>query len=337
MLWRARVSKNKKINFKTLKLKTLRSFFCVPAHSKSVPVFYHLHRSREKLEFILMQEEATAISPWKRSRERFFANRVGVFAGTFVLLIFLLCMAAPLVAPYAFEAQDLSVGPAGPSWQHWFGTDTLGRDVLSRLLYGGQVSLKVGIIATVVSCVIGIAYGMTAGWLGGLKDSFLMRIVDVLYALPFTLFVILLTVVFGQDMWLIYVAIGAISWLTMARIIRSQTKDLRNQPFIEAAICMGQSVPKIMLRHLLPNLLGTVIVYATLTVPGVMLLEAFISFLGLGVRPPETSWGLMIKEGADVMADYPWLLLFPGIVFAGTLFALNMFGDALRDAFDPKK
>lgn len=284
-----------------------------------------------------MHENPTSVSPWRRSRERFFANRAGVAAGVFVLLVFLLCSAAPLAAPYAFEAQNLDLGPAGPSLEHWFGTDTLGRDVFSRLLYGGRVSLKVGITATIVSCAIGVVYGMTAGWLGGAKDSFMMRVVDVLYALPFTLFVILLTVVFGQDMWLIYVAIGAVSWLTMARIVRSQTRDLKNQPFVEAAVCMGQSVPKIMSRHLFPNLLGTVVVYATLTVPGVMLLEAFVSFLGLGVRPPETSWGLMIKEGADVMGDYPWLLLFPGTVFAGTLFALNIFGDALRDALDPKK
>lgn len=247
------------------------------------------------------------------------------------------CICAPWIAPFPFEAQDLALGPSGPSSAHWLGTDALGRDVLSRLLYGGSISLQVGLIATVVSCVIGVAYGMIAGYVGGVRDSILMRIVDVLYALPFTLFVILLTVVFGQEMWLIYVAIGAISWLTMARIVRNQVRELRSQAFIEASICMGQSTTKIMLRHLFPNILGTVIVYATLTVPGVMLLEAFISFLGLGVKPPMTSWGLMIKEGADAMADYPWLLLFPGLVFAGTLFALNLFGDALRDAFDPKK
>lgn len=277
------------------------------------------------------------ISPWKRSRERFFANRPGVVAGIFVLLVAVACFCAPQIAPLPFEAQDLALGPAGPSREHWFGTDTLGRDVFSRLLYGGSVSLQVGLIATFVSCVIGVAYGMIAGYVGGIRDSILMRIVDVLYALPFTLFVILLTVVFGQEMWLIYVAIGAISWLTMARIVRNQVRELRTHAFVEASICMGQSTTKIMWRHLFPNILGTVIVYATLTVPGVMLLEAFISFLGLGVKPPMTSWGLMIKEGADAMADYPWLLLFPGLFFAGTLFALNLFGDALRDAFDPKK
>ncbi|MCD8284139.1 MAG: ABC transporter permease [Opitutae bacterium] len=279
----------------------------------------------------------SAVSPWRRSRERFFANRGGVAAGLFVLAIFVLCAAAPLIAPFPFEAQDLSLGPAAPSWEHWLGTDVLGRDVLSRLLYGGQISLKIGIVATAVSCVIGVFYGLVAGYFGGVADSAMMRIVDILYALPFTLFVILLTVVFGQDLWLIYVAIGAISWLTMARIVRSRAQELRTQPFIEAAICMGQTAPKILLRHLFPNVLGTVIVYATLTVPGIMLLEAFISFLGLGVKPPMTSWGLMIKEGTDAMADYPWLLIAPGAAFAGTLFALNVFGDALRDAFDPKK
>ena len=280
---------------------------------------------------------SSAISPWRRSAERFFENKAAVIAGTFVLLMILVCGAAKQIAPFPFEAQDLNLGASAPSGEHWLGTDTLGRDVLSRLLYGGQISLKVGLIATFVSCAIGVAYGMLAGWLGGARDSILMRIVDILYALPFTLFVILLTVLFGQEMWLIYIAIGAISWLTMARIVRNQTRELRTQAFVEASVCMGQSAGKIMLRHLLPNLLGTIIVYATLTVPGVMLTEAFISFLGLGVKPPMTSWGLMIKEGADVMQDYPWLLLFPGIFFAGTLFALNLFGDGLRDAFDPKK
>lgn len=283
------------------------------------------------------QGNGNAVSPWRRSRERFFANRAAVVAGTVVVAMIAVCAAAPWIAPFPFEAQDLSLGAAGPSREHWLGTDLLGRDVFSRLLYGGQISLKVGLIATAVSCVIGVAYGMLAGWCGGARDSVLMRIVDILYALPFTLFVILLTVLFGQEMWLIYVAIGAISWLTMARIVRGQTRELRTQAFVEAAICLGQSPLKIMTRHILPNILGTVIVYATLTVPGVMLTEAFISFLGLGVKPPMTSWGLMIKEGADVMQDYPWLLLFPGIFFAGTLFALNVFGDGLRDAFDPRK
>lgn len=277
------------------------------------------------------------VSPWRRSAERFFENRAAVVAGTFVLLMLVVCGTADWIAPYPFEAQNLNLGASAPSAAHWLGTDTLGRDVFSRLLYGGQVSLKVGLIATAVSCAVGVAYGMLAGWLGGAGDSFLMRLVDILYALPFTLFVILLTVLFGQEMWLIYVAIGAISWLTMARIVRNQTRELRTQAFVEAAVCMGQSTGKIMRKHLLPNLLGTVIVYATLTVPGVMLTEAFISFLGLGVKPPMTSWGLMIKEGSDVMQDYPWLLLFPGIFFAGTLFALNLFGDGLRDAFDPKQ
>lgn len=280
---------------------------------------------------------ASAVSPLRRSFERFFENRAAVAAGIFVVCMLVVCGAAPLVAPFPFEAQDLALGAAGPSREHWLGTDTLGRDVLSRILYGGQVSLKVGLIATAVSCVIGVAYGMLAGWLGGARDSAMMRFVDILYALPFTLFVILLTVLFGQEMWLIYVAIGAVSWLTMARIVRSQTRELRTQAFVEAAVCLGQTPLKIMRRHLLPNILGTVIVYATLTVPGVMLTEAFISFLGLGVKPPATSWGLMIKEGADVMQDFPWLLIFPGLFFAGTLFALNLFGDGLRDAFDPKK
>jgi len=278
-----------------------------------------------------------AESPLRRSLERFFENRAAVVAGIFVVLMIVVCGSAKWIAPFPFEAQDLALGAAAPSLEHWFGTDTLGRDVFSRLLYGGQISLQVGLIATAVSCVIGVAYGMTAGWFGGAGDSLMMRVVDILYALPFTLFVILLTVLFGQEMWLIYVAVGAVSWLTMARIVRGRTRELRTRAFVEAAICMGQTIPAIMRRHILPNVFGTVIVYATLTVPSVMLTEAFISFLGLGVKPPMTSWGLMIKEGADAMRDCPWLLLFPGAFFAGTLFALNVFGDGLRDAFDPKK
>lgn len=278
-----------------------------------------------------------AESPLRRSLKRFFENRAAVVSGIFVFLMLVVCGSASLVAPFPFEAQDLALGAAPPSATHWFGTDTLGRDVFSRLLYGGQISLQVGLVATAVSCVIGVAYGMVAGWFGGVRDSVMMRFVEILYALPFTLFVILLTVLFGQDLWLIYVAIGAVSWLTMARIVRARTLELRTQAFVEAAICMGQTTPGIMIRHILPNILGTVIVYATLTVPGVMLTEAFISFLGLGVKPPMTSWGLMIKEGADAMRDCPWLLLFPGAFFAATLFALNIFGDGLRDAFDPKK
>lgn len=278
-----------------------------------------------------------ADSPLRRSRERFFRNRPAVAAGAFVLLMCAACGLAPLIAPFPFEAQDLVLGAAGPSREHWLGTDALGRDVFSRLLFGGRISLKIGLIATAVSCVIGVFYGMLAGWFGGARDSLMMRFVDILYALPFTLFVILLTVLFGQDLWLIYVAIGAVSWLTMARIVRGQTRELRARAFVEAAVCLGQTPLKIMLKHLLPNIFGTVVVYATLTVPGVMLTEAFISFLGLGVKPPMTSWGLMIKEGADVMQDYPWLLVFPGLFFAGTLFALNVLGDGLRDAFDPRR
>jgi oligopeptide transport system permease protein len=228
----------------------------------------------------------------------------------------------------------LALGPVPPNRAHWLGTDPLGRDLLARLLYGGRVSLMVGLLATAVSLVIGVIYGAVSGFAGGKVDMALMRGVDILYALPFTIFVILLMVFFGQNIVLLFVAIGAVEWLTMARIVRGQVMAIKQQEFVEAARALGLRRRRILFRHILPNLLGPIIVYATLTVPEVMLLEAFLSFLGLGVQPPHSSWGVLIKEGAEVMEEYPWLLTYPGVVMALTLFSLNFLGDGLRDALD---
>ncbi len=256
-------------------------------------------------------------------------------ASAVVLAVLSLASAlAPWIAPYSYEEQNLDLRAVPPQAHHWLGTDALGRDQLTRLLYGGRISLMVGIVATAVALIIGVTYGTTSGFAGGNTDVIMMRIVDIIYALPFTIFVILLMVFFGRDIRLLFVAIGAVEWLTMARIVRGQVQSLKKQEFIEAAYALGLRQRRIIFVHVIPNILGPIIVYATLTVPAVMLLEAFLSFLGLGVQPPMSSWGLMIKDGADRMEESPWLLIAPGVTLAATLFCLNFLGDGLRDALD---
>jgi oligopeptide transport system permease protein len=283
-------------------------------------------------------ETEPASSFWKDAWHRLWKNKLAVFGLTVVALLSALCFSESFlcrhVIGFTYEQQNLALGPAPPSRVHWLGTDPLGRDLLARLLYGGRISLMVGILATAVSLTIGVLYGAIAGFAGGKLDMVLMRCVDILYALPFTIFVILLMVFFGQNIILLFVAIGAVEWLTMARIVRGQVMSLKHQEFVEAARALGLRRRRILLRHILPNLLGPIIVYATLTVPEVMLLEAFLSFLGLGVQPPQSSWGVLIKEGAEMMEEYPWLLMYPALAMALTLFALNFLGDGLRDALD---
>ncbi|AWT59646.1 MAG: Oligopeptide transport system permease protein OppC [Candidatus Moanabacter tarae] len=255
----------------------------------------------------------------------------------YLISISSLCALAPLIAPFPFDATNLSIGAIGPSLsEHLLGTDVLGRDLLSRILYGGRISLLVGILATLVSLTIGVSYGLISGYAGGWTDRIMMRIVEIIYSMPFIVFVILLTVLFGRSIFLIFIAIGAAEWLTMARIVRGQALALKVQEYVLASQILGQPPYRIIRKHLLPNMLGPIVVYTTLTVPNVMLLEAFVSFLGLGVQAPMASWGSLIKEGADAMEAYPWLLIFPSITFSFTLLSLNFLGDALRDAFDPK-
>ncbi len=273
---------------------------------------------------------------WRRLRK----NRGAVAGAVLLAVLALLSLAGPTVIGwiggerYDFNFQDLNNIFAPPTWAHPFGTDQLGRDQLVRVLLGGRISLGVALSATLVALTIGVVYGAVAGYLGGRLDEVMMRIVDIIYALPFTIFVILLMVVFGRNLVLIFVAIGAVEWLTMARIVRSQVMALKKMEFIEAARALGFSNRRILFRHLLPNALGPIIVYATLTIPSVMLLEAFLSFLGLGVQPPMSSWGTLIKDGVDKMEEFPWLLLFPSGLFSITLFSLNFLGDGLRDALD---
>lgn len=285
---------------------------------------------------ITLQELERGQSLWQDAWRRLVKNRAAV-AGLILLgVVVALAVAGPWFSPYTYDEQDTALGAAPPSRQHWLGTDPLGRDLLTRLLYGGRISLLVGVIATAVSLIIGVTYGAVAGFAGGRTDALMMRIVDILYALPFTIFVIILMVFFGRNFVFLFLAIGAVQWLTMARIVRGQVLSLREQEFIQAAVVLGLKRLRILFVHLAPNTLGPVIVYATLTIPQVMLLEAFLSFLGLGVQPPMSSWGLLIKEGVETMEEYPWLLLFPGLALTLTLFSLNFLGDGLRDALDPR-
>lgn len=274
--------------------------------------------------------------PARNIARRFFRNRLARVSLAIVLLLSLAAIAAPLLSPYAYDYQNLDLGPVPPQAGHWFGTDDLGRDLFTRLLYGGRVSLAVGLAATLVAIGIGVTYGTISGYAGGRTDQILMRIVDTLYALPFTVFVIILMVVFGRNILLLFVAIGAVEWLTMARIVRGQVLALKDQTYIHAARALGFSHARIMIRHMIPNMMGPVIVYTTLTIPRVILLESFLSFLGLGVQPPMSSWGLLIRDGARAMESYPWLLIVPGVTLCLALFALNSIGDALRDAMDPR-
>jgi oligopeptide transport system permease protein len=287
---------------------------------------------------VLAEEEVRGRSLWADARRRLFRNKAAVVAMVVLAVIALLALFAPYLSPHAYDAVDWERIGAPPDFEHahWFGTDGNGRDLFVRSLYGARVSLTVGILATVVSLIIGVTYGALAGYFGGRLDDLMMRFVDLLYAMPFMFFVILLMVVFGRNIFLIFVAIGAVEWLTMARIVRGQTLSVRRRDFIEAAQAAGVRNRTIIRRHIIPNVLGPVIVYVTLTVPQVILIESFLSFLGLGVQEPLTSWGVLIAEGASQMEAQPWMLIFPAILLATTLFCFNFIGDGLRDALDPK-
>lgn len=280
--------------------------------------------------------EQKSQSLWSDAFDRLKKNKLAVISGVILIALIVLAIFAPWIAPHSYSYQNLELGAVGPSSTYWLGTDTLGRDQFSRILYGARVSLLVGFVATAVALVIGVSWGIVAGFFGGKIDSTMMRIVDILYGLPFIIFIVLLMVIFGRNIWLLFLAIGAVEWLTMARIVRGQVLTLKNQEFVLAAQAMGVRNLSLFFRHILPNILGTIAVYATLTIPQVMLLEAFLSFLGLGVQPPMSSWGTLIRYGVESMEEYPWMLIFPGLIFTITLFCLNFFGDGLRDAIDPR-
>ena len=267
---------------------------------------------------------------------RLTTNKLSLFSLIYISLLVVVAIITPFIAPYDYAYQDLALGASAPSSDHLLGTDTLGRDLLTRMMYGSRISLMVGFLATSVALIIGVIWGTIAGFSGGKTDAIMMRIVDTLYGIPFIILIILLMVIFGRNLILLFLAIGAVEWLTMARIVRSQVLNLSKQEFILAAEAMGVSKLNIIFRHLIPNAMGPVIVYATLTVPQIMLLESFLSFLGLGVQPPLSSWGLLIRDGAVSMEEYWWLLIFPSLAFSLTLFSLNFIGDGLRDAIDPR-
>jgi oligopeptide transport system permease protein len=275
-------------------------------------------------------------SLFKDALTRLTTNKLSFFSLIYILLLVVVAIITPFIAPYDYAYQDLALGASAPSSDHLLGTDTLGRDLLTRMMYGSRISLMVGFLATSVALIIGVIWGTIAGFSGGKIDAIMMRIVDTLYGIPFIILIILLMVIFGRNLILLFLAIGAVEWLTMARIVRSQVLNLSKQEFILAAEAMGVSKLNIIFRHLIPNAMGPVIVYATLTVPQIMLLESFLSFLGLGVQPPLSSWGLLIRDGAVSMEEYWWLLIFPSLAFSLTLFSLNFIGDGLRDAIDPR-
>jgi oligopeptide transport system permease protein len=275
---------------------------------------------------------------WADAWRKLKRNHAAVAGAWIIGLMAVLVIVGPWLSPHAFDFTDFASISTPPSFDagHPFGTDTLGRDLFVRTLYGGRISLLVGILATAVSLVIGVAYGAIAGYFGGRLDAVLMRIVDILYAMPFMFFVILLMVFFGRNILLIFVAIGAVNWLDMARIVRGQTLSLKRREFVEAAEALGVGAFAIIRRHVVPNLLGVVAVYVTLTIPQVILIESFLSFLGLGVQEPMTSWGALVHDGAAELESAPWILIFPAAFLAVTLFCFNFVGDGMRDALDPK-
>ncbi len=298
---------------------------------------------------------------WRRLRR----NRAAVASAIVLALLVAACLLVPELSRHRYDRADLAYGARPPSWEHWMGTDAFGRDLMARVFFGGRISFAVGLVATFVSFAIGVSWGGIAGAAGGKVDAVMMRIVDALYTFPFLLLVILLMVFFANEHTVLYrawrvalgafvthpedpryfpvfqivvvfAALGAVSWLTMARIVRGQVVALRARPFVEAARSIGVSPAALVFRHLVPNALGPILVYTTLTIPEVMMTEAFLSFLGLGTQEPLSSWGLLASAGADTMDLYPWQIVFPGAMLAITLLCFNLLGDGLRDALDPR-
>jgi oligopeptide transport system permease protein len=309
--------------------------------------------------------ETRAASLWSDAWRRLKKNRAAVVSGAILALTLIAAVLQPMASHWRYDQANLALGATGPSWQHWMGTDAVGRDLMARVFFGARVSFTVAIVATAMSFAIGCTWGGVAGYFGGKLDAAMMRVVDVMYTFPFLIFVILLQVFFANkggvfhrafirvlgvavkdaadpsyfpvfQIVFVFAALGCISWLTMARIVRGQVIALREQPFVEAARSIGAGHLTIIFRHLLPNALGPIIVYTTLTIPEVMLTEAFLSFLGLGTQEPLSSWGSLAAAGADVMDIYPWMLAFPAAMLAITLFCFNHLGDGLRDALDPR-
>lgn len=278
-------------------------------------------------------------SLWSDARRRFMRNKAALISLGLLILIALACVVGPWLLPHAFDSADWDAMSLGPTLKnsHFWGTDDAGRDLLVRSLIGGRISLTVGLLATLASVSLGIVWGATAGFLGGKVDALMMRIVDMMYAIPYLLIAILLVTILGREFYLVVLTITVFSWMDMARVVRGQTLSLRSMEYVEAARAMGVSTRRIIFRHIVPNLLGVVVIYTTVTVPGVILTESVLSFLGLGIQEPMTSWGVLIQDGAKVMEVSPWILLFPAGLLSVTLYCFNFIGDGLRDALDPKE
>ena len=278
-------------------------------------------------------------SLWSDARRRFMRNKAAVISLGLLLLISAACVFGPWLLPHAFDSADWDAMSQPPTWKnsHFWGTDEAGRDLLVRSLIGGRISLTVGLLATLASVSLGIVWGATAGFLGGKVDALMMRMVDMMYAIPYLLIAILLVTILGREFYLVVLVITVFSWMDMARVVRGQTLSLRSMEYVEAARAMGVSTTRIIFGHIVPNLLGVVVIYTTVTVPGVILTESVLSFLGLGIQEPMTSWGVLIQDGAKVMEVSPWILLFPAGLLSVTLYCFNFIGDGLRDALDPKE
>lgn len=295
-------------------------------------------KNSEALDAFSEKLEVEGRSLWQDARRRFIHNRAALISLLILLLITLFVIFAPMLAQFTYDDTDWGMmsSPPDTTSGHWFGTDSSGRDLLVRVAIGGRISLMVGIASAFIAVIVGTLYGAVAGYLGGKTDSVMMRILEILNSFPFMFFVILLVTFFGRNILLIFAAIGMVSWLDMARIVRGQTLALKRKEFIEAAQVGGVSTTSIVLRHIVPNVLGVVVVYASLLVPSMILFESFLSFLGLGTQEPLSSWGALLSDGANSMEVSPWLLLFPAAFLVVTLFCFNFIGDGLRDALDPK-
>ncbi len=287
---------------------------------------------------VTASEALAGRSPWMDARLRFMRNKAALFSLVALVLITLACILGPWLLPHAYDSTDWDAMSLPPSFKNWhlFGTDESGRDLLVRTLIGGRISLVVGVLATLSSVSLGIAWGAVAGFMGGKVDAFMMRFVDMMYAIPYLLIAVLLVTILGRDFHLVVLTITVFSWMDMARVVRGQTLSLRSREFVEAARAIGVPTRRIIASHIVPNLLGVVVIYATVTVPGVILTESVLSFLGLGIQEPMTSWGVLIHDGAGVMEVSPWMLLIPALWLSTTLYCFNYVGDGMRDALDPK-
>lgn len=295
-------------------------------------------KNTHAVDTLVEQLDVQGRSLWQDARRRFIHNRAALCSLVILLVILVFVLIAPMLSPFAYDDTDWAMMSAAPNWEskHFFGTDSSGRDLLVRVAIGGRISLMVGVASAIIAVIVGTLYGSLAGYLGGKVDALMMRILEILNSFPFMFFVILLVTFFGRNILLIFVAIGMVSWLDMARIVRGQTLGLKRKEFIEAAQVGGVSSFKIVVRHIVPNVLGVVVVYASLLVPSMILFESFLSFLGLGTQEPLSSWGALLSDGANSMEVSPWLLLIPACFLVVTLFCFNFIGDGLRDALDPK-